>query len=298
MKTQWLAGILAGVLLLGGCARVPEETRETTQPPAVIYTYPVETIPTTPPEPEDGDFVRILDYIPEAYQALPYATTENFTGTVIYDFTDAWLRYGTVKKLKAVSDDLAQLGLTLKIWDGFRPVAAQKKLWEVYPNSAYVSNPANGLSPHCRGNTVDLTLVSVDGSAVEMPTGFDDFSEKADRDYSDVEEVPTEHALLLQNTMEKYGFEGYFGEWWHFQDEISYPVEDVFEPVNAERYYAQCNEFINLRTHPDTAAEVIVRIPKDDEFTVLALCGTFALAEYEGIWGYVHRDFIQPVAVG
>ena len=75
-------------------------------------------------------------------------------------------------------------------------------------------------------------------------------------------------------------------------------MEDVFESVTAERYYAQCNEFISLRTHPHTAAEVIVRIPKDDEFTVLALCGTFALAEYEGTWGYVHRDFIQPVAVG
>ena len=113
-----------------------------------------------------------------------------------------------------------------------------------------------------------------------------------------MEEIPTEHALLLQNTMEKYGFEGYFGEWWHFQDEVSYPVEDVFEPVNAERYYAECNEFINLRTHPDTAAEVIITIPKDEEFTVLALCGTFALAEYAGTWGYVHRGFIQPVAVG
>ena len=54
----------------------------------------------------------------------------------------------------------------------------------------------------------------------------------------------------------------------------------------------------NSAAHPDTAAEVIVRIPKDDEFTVLALCGTFALAEYAGTWGYVHRDFIQPVAVG
>ena len=149
-----------------------------------------------------------------------------------------------------------------------------------------------------RGNTVDVTLVDMSGNELEMPTAFDDFSGKADRDYSDVEEVPTEHALLLQNTMEKYGFEGYFGEWWHFQDEISYPVEDVFEPVTTERYYAQCNEFISLRTHPDTAAEVIVRIPKDDEFTVLALCGTFALAEYAGTWGYVHRDFIQPVAVG
>lgn len=145
---------------------------------------------------------------------------------------------------------------------------------------------------------MDVTLVDSLGNELEMPTGFDDFSGKADRDYSDVEEIPTEHALLLQSTMEKYGFVGYFGEWWHFQDEVSYPVEDVFEPVTAERYYAQCNEFISLRTHPDTAAEVIVRIPKDDEFTVLALCGTFALAEYEGTWGYVHRDFIQPVAVG
>ena len=190
-----------------------------------------------------------------------------------------------MKKLQAVCAELAGQGLTLKIWDGFRPVSAQFRLWEVCPDDTYVADPNRGFSAHSRGNTVDVTLVDSLGNELEMPTGFDDFSGKADRDYSDVEEVPTEHALLLQNTMEKYGFEGYFGEWWHFQDEISYPVEDVFEPVTAERYYAQCNEFINLRTHPDTAAEVIVRIPKDDEFTVLALCGTFALAEYAGTWG-------------
>ena len=183
-----------------------------------------------------------------------------------------------MKKLQAVCAELAGQGLTLKIWDGFRPVSAQFRLWEVCPDDTYVANPNRGFSAHSRGNTVDVTLVDSLGNELEMPTDFDDFSGKADRDYSDVEEVPTEHALLLQNTMEKYGFEGYFGEWWHFQDEISYPVEDVFEPV--------------------TAAEVIITIPKDDEFTVLALCGTFALAEYAGTWGYVHRDFIQPVAVG
>ena len=137
-------------------------------------------------------------------------------------------------------------------------MSAQFRLWEVCPDDTYVANPNRGFSAHSRGNTVDVTLVGSLGNELEMPTGFDDFSGKADRDYSDVEEVPTEHALLLQNTMEKYGFEGYFGEWWHFQDEISYPVEDVFEPVTAERYYAQCNEFISLRTHPDTAAEVII----------------------------------------
>ena len=177
-----------------------------------------------------------------------------------------------MKKLQAVCAELAGQGLTLKIWDGFRPVSAQFRLWEVCPDDTYVANPNRGFSAHSRGNTVDVTLVDSLGNELEMPTGFDDFSGKADRDYSDVEEVPTEHALLLQSTMEKHGFVGYFGEWWHFQDEISYPVEDVFEPVTAERYYAQCNVFISLRTHPDTAAEVIVRIPKDDEFTVRNVC--------------------------
>ena len=303
MISMILIGALA--LTLSGChaptdtaATAPTQTRETTVPTAA------ETQPGTSPagierpEPEDADFVRVRDYLPDVLQELPYAGTENFTGHRIYEFTEVFLRYGTVKKLQAVCAELAGHGLTLKIWDGFRPVSAQFRLWEVCPDDTYVANPNRGFSAHSRGNTVDVTLVDSLGNELEMPTGFDDFSGKADRDYSDVEEVPTEHALLLQNTMEKYGFEGYFGEWWHFQDEVSYPVEDIFEPVNAERYYAECNEFISLRTHPDTAAEVIVRIPKDEEFTVLALCGTFALAEYAGTWGYVHRDFIQPVAVG
>jgi len=230
MSRRYLAALAVLALCLTGCARTVEETQPETVPTAVVYTYPEETTETTAPEPADDDFVRILDYIPEAYQALPYATTENFTGTVIYDFTDAWLRYGTVKKLKAVSEDLAQLGLALKIWDGFRPVAAQEKLWEVYPNSAYVANPANGLSPHCRGNTVDLTLVSADGSALEMPTDFDDFSEKADRDYSDCTAEAAQHAQLLEILMEKHGFVGYKREWWHFADEEEYPVEENFIP--------------------------------------------------------------------
>lgn len=301
MISMILIGALA--LTLSGC-HAPTDTAATAQTRETTVPTAAETQPGTSPagierpEPEDADFVRVRDYLPDVLQELPYAGTENFTGHRIYEFTEVFLRYGTVKKLQAVCAELAGQGLTLKIWDGFRPVSAQFRLWEVCPDDTYVANPNRGFSAHSRGNTVDVTLVDSLGNELEMPTAFDDFSGKADRDYSDVEEVPTEHALLLQSTMEKYGFDGYFGEWWHFQDEISYPVEDVFEPLTAERYYARCNEFISLRTHPDTAAEVIVRIPKDDEFTVLALCGTFALAEYAGTWGYVHRDFIQPVAVG
>ena len=115
----------------------------------------------------------MLDYIPGIYQELMYTTDRNFTGQVIYDFSDAYLRYGTVKKLAAVSKDLAELGLSLKIWDGFRPVSAQFRLWEVCPDPAFVANPQKGHSSHSRGNTVDITLVGADGNELEMPTGFD-----------------------------------------------------------------------------------------------------------------------------
>ena len=236
--------ILILALLLAGCGRqeipvpettvpvlvtIPETAAETTLP-ETVPTEP-ETLPTLPPEPESDDvFVRVLDYIPTASQELRYATGNNFTGQVIYDFEDAYLRWGTVKKLMLVSRDLEELGLYMKIWDGFRPVSAQFVLWEVCPDPTYVANPTTGHSSHSRGNTIDLTLVDANGREVEMPTGFDDFSPLANRDYSDCTDAAANNAQLLEILMEKHGFSGYYGEWWHFSDTVSYPVEQVFEP--------------------------------------------------------------------
>ena len=209
---------------------VPETTVPVTTLPETVPTEP-ETLPMLPPEPESDDvFVRVLDYIPTASQQLMYATENNFTGQVIYDFTEVYLRWGTVKKLQLVAEDLAQLDLYLKIWDGFRPVSAQFVLWEVCPNPTYVANPNNGYSSHSRGNTIDLTLVDTSGQELEMPTAFDDFSAKADRDYSDCTPTAANNAQMLEILMEKHGFTGYSGEWWHFSDVTGYPVEQVFEP--------------------------------------------------------------------
>jgi len=238
--------LILALLMLAGCSRkdtiIPETTapvtEETVQETTVVETTLPETLPTEPeilptipPEPESDDvFVRVLDYIPTASQELMYGTDQNFTGQVIYDFEDAYLRWGTVKKLQLVSEDLAQMGLYLKIWDGFRPVSAQFTLWEVCPNPTYVANPTTGYSSHSRGNTIDLTLVDENGQELEMPTLFDDFSAKADRNYSDCTEAAANNAQLLEILMEKHGFTGYFGEWWHFSDTTGYPVERVFEP--------------------------------------------------------------------
>lgn len=181
-------------------------------------------------EPDDADFVKVKDYIPDIEVMLMYATDQNFTGEVIYSFTDAYLRYGTVKKLAAAQEALKKQGYRIMIWDAFRPVSAQFLLWDVCPDPRYVANPLTGYSSHSRGNTIDLTIVTLAGGEVEMPTGFDDFSYLADRDYDDCTELAASHASMLEDIMMEAGFEPYSGEWWHFSDYDNYPVEEEFEP--------------------------------------------------------------------
>ena len=185
---------------------------------------------TTEKEPEDDEYVIVKKYIPDIYVELRYATENNFTGVKIYDFTEAYLRYGTVKKLAQVQKELKQQGYSLKIWDAYRPFEAQQKLWEVYPDPNYVANPANGMKKHNLGGTVDITMVAADGTVISMPTEFDDFSLKADRDYSDIEdEEAVKNVMILQNAMENNGFTGYQGEWWDYSDTVEYEAVD-FEP--------------------------------------------------------------------
>ena len=249
-----IVGSLLLCILLAGCGiREPVQTEQPTVLPAVTETAAATLPPTEPPTevpteestqetteaptaeptapPEDNDLVRVRDFIPDIREELAYATEDNFTGQRIYDFYNAYLRYGTVKKLAAVCEELKQQGLGLLILDGFRPVAAQAALWEICPDPAYVSHPVTGTRAHCRGNAVDLTLVDLEtGEKLPMPTGFDDFSALADRDYADCDPVAAENARLLETVMERNGFKPYRAEWWHFTDTDAYPVEEEFYP--------------------------------------------------------------------
>lgn len=186
---------------------------------------------------KNEDFVRISDFVPNAKIDLRYATENNFTNKKIYDFTEPYLRVGTVKKLIKVSKELESHGFGLIIWDGYRPLYAQKKLWEICPNPKYVSNPKNGTSPHCRGNTVDISLYDLEtGKEVPVPTEFDDFSTKADRNYSDCSKDAQVNARLLEKIMKKNGFSAYFAEWWHYSDTTSYSANSGFNPANQNEH--------------------------------------------------------------
>jgi|GEM_PF-2223890 len=166
----------------------------------------------------EEDFVEIKEFIPDVVIDLRYANENNITGQKIYDDNRAFLRKGTAIKLKKVCDELRKHGLKVKVWDAYRPPAAQFKLWQAFPDPRYIANPYRGFSSHSRGNTLDLTLIDSSGKELDMPSGFDDTTTKADRDYKDVDRIRAENAKLLESVMLKYGFNSIFTEWWHFVD--------------------------------------------------------------------------------
>lgn len=164
------------------------------------------------------NMVEVGLFIPGIIIDMRYANNNNVFGQKIYDENTAYLRMGTVNKLIKIQDELQKQGYSLKIWDAYRPPEAQFKLWKICPDNRYVANPYNSFSNHSRGCTVDVTLVDMQGMEVEMPSDFDDFSAKANRDYSDVSNNAAANARLLENIMKKYGFTTIESEWWHFDD--------------------------------------------------------------------------------
>lgn len=228
------------ILSLTGCGKKTDKKEESTTATSASTTVTASTTqetteePTTlPPLPpaSDDEIVRVKDYIPTIRVELAYATENNFTKKVIYDFEDAYLRYGTIKKLKVAQEEFLGMGYSILVWDGFRPVSAQEKLWEAYPDPTFVANPKTGYSSHSRGNTVDITLVDLKtGELLEMPTDFDAFGAKADRDYSDCTEKAAKNARMFEDVMIKHGFTPYSAEWWHYSDTESYEVSKDFQP--------------------------------------------------------------------
>lgn len=159
--------------------------------------------------------VDIESFIPGIQVDLRYATSDNFTGQIVYHFQQCLLHKEAAIRLKEVQIELNTLELCLKVWDGYRPISAQWKFWELIPDERYVSDPRKG-GRHTRGTAVDVTLIQKNGQELLMPTAFDDFSEKAHQDYMGAPAEAIKNRKLLRNLMEKHGFVNLPTEWWHF----------------------------------------------------------------------------------
>ncbi|MEI6434671.1 MAG: M15 family metallopeptidase [Bacteroidota bacterium] len=160
--------------------------------------------------------VDIQKAIPGIQLDIRYATTNNFTGKKVYSFSNAFLRQPAVDSLAVVEKELAKKGLGLKVFDAYRPYAATLMFHEVVKDTMFAASPATG-SKHNRGCSIDVSLIDLKtGQELMMPTGYDDFSERAGAQYSDLPAEAKENREILIMVMEKHGFKVLPSEWWHF----------------------------------------------------------------------------------
>jgi D-alanyl-D-alanine dipeptidase len=165
----------------------------------------------------DADLVDVQMINSKIRIELRYATRQNFLGRILYSTNKCYLRRSVAEKLSNAEHKLEKLGLGLKVWDAYRPLRVQKELWAILPDARYVARPEKG-SRHNRGAAVDVTLVDQNGKALEMPTGFDDFSEKAAAFAQGLSDKAIANRRILQNAMIASGFTILESEWWHFDD--------------------------------------------------------------------------------
>ena len=164
------------------------------------------------------EMVELKELIPEIVYDLRYATKNNFMNRLMYpaNTTETFLRKPAAKALEKVQKELAAKGLGLKIFDAYRPYSVTVKFWELVKDERYVANPAKG-SGHNRGIAVDLTIIYLkDGKELNMGTGFDNFTDTAHQNFTNLPEEILQNRILLKSTMEKYGFKPLETEWWHY----------------------------------------------------------------------------------
>ncbi len=213
-----LIGVIA-LAPLGGC-RAPEPSAKP----------PVERVPArvTPP----GTLVELVKLDLAIKLDLRYATANNFTGRVLYSQARAFMANEAAQAFLRAQKRARAEGFGFAIFDAYRPWRVTKQLWDatpVGPKRNYVANPKTG-SRHNRGCAVDMTLYSLaTGQQVEMPSGFDDFSEKAHRDYMATSATAIANRERLDRYMTAEGFRGMSNEWWHFDYSgwEKYPVLDI-----------------------------------------------------------------------
>jgi len=175
-----------------------------------------------------SEIIDMSEIIPGLRTDVKYATEDNFAKQKLYTVGKAYGTLSMARSLKAISDSLAKDGLGIVVFDAYRPRIVQWLLWEITPDSTFVAYPGTG-SRHNRGSAVDLTLYDLKtGNQLEMPTPFDEFSEKAGHAYNLLSEAAIRNRAALKNVMVKNGFTIYDAEWWHYNHIISknFPLKD------------------------------------------------------------------------
>ncbi|PKP51013.1 MAG: D-alanyl-D-alanine dipeptidase [Bacteroidetes bacterium HGW-Bacteroidetes-1] len=164
----------------------------------------------------NNEMIDLQYFIPHLVLDIRYANSQNFTNEIIYTDAKAFARRPVAHALSKIQIALDSIGLALKIFDAYRPYQATLRFYEIYPDTNFVAAPWYG-SRHNRGAAVDLTLIEKKtGLELQMPTAYDDFSEAAAPTYQNLAADVIKNRNLLIAIMDRYGFDVYESEWWHY----------------------------------------------------------------------------------
>lgn len=163
----------------------------------------------------DTAFVNLKDYSKDFVYDMKYATEDNFLKAKVYDCAECLLRLKTVKALVAANKEFIKKGYKIKLYDCYRPLSIQKKMWEIVSNPKYVADPKKG-SIHNRGGAVDISLVDNNGKELDMGTAFDFFGPEAGHNYTNFSKKVLSNRKFLKKIMIENGFNSFDSEWWHY----------------------------------------------------------------------------------
>ncbi|PKB18977.1 M15 family metallopeptidase [Flavobacterium sp. 5] len=163
----------------------------------------------------DTTFVNLKDYSQDFVYDMKYATDDNFLKSKVYDCAECYLRYKTVKALILANKRFMKQGYKIKLFDCYRPLDIQKRMWKIVSDPQYVANPTKG-SIHNRGGAVDITLVDFKGKELDMGTTFDFFGKEASHNFSGFSKEIRNNRNLLKKIMIKEHFNSFDSEWWHY----------------------------------------------------------------------------------
>ena len=165
---------------------------------------------------KNKQMVALKNYVFPLTTEWKYATKNNFTNAILYTNPQAYVRLEAAKALQQIQNELKLAGIDLKFYDAYRPYHVTKQMWQIVPDDRYAANPAKG-SGHNRGTAVDVTLIDIaSGMELDMPTVYDDFTEKAHHSYQNLSLSVLKNRALLKNIMVKHGFIALDTEWWHY----------------------------------------------------------------------------------
>jgi zinc D-Ala-D-Ala dipeptidase len=240
--------MLSGVCALIGCVTSLPAYQTAVRPTQFFHIDPVRPVADLLPialaaEPpiESGEFrasdlIELTSLDPTIKLDMRYATNQNFLGTPLYSQARAFMQRPAAEAVARVQRSLAKAGYGLLVYDAYRPWYVTKVFWDATPAGKhdFVADPATG-SRHNRGCAVDLTLLDLKtGRAVDMPSLYDEMSERAYPTYTGGKAEQRRLRDYLRQQMEAEGFTVYEYEWWHFdyRDWKFYAIQNVrFEAI-------------------------------------------------------------------